>query len=518
MGFFLFFYKVGDRDLWAPDEDEYAQMSREMIRFNNWVFPTVNGKPWAIKPALYNWLTALISLPAGDVNEFRARVISSFAALGTVLTTFFLGMRAFSPLSGFLGATVLGTSVLFLQYGRWAQTNMLSTFFATLAIFLFYRGYRASEKRNNSYLLMYVSVGLGVLTMGPVNLVVPGLVVFLYLILMKDIRHIKKMRLAWGILIFVAITMPWYLMVSLKEGYAFDLLIKTNLSRYVDTWTHAQPFYYYILDLPWAFAPWFLFLPGALHLACSRRSQQDREALKFMLVWAIGIFLFFSVAQAKRPQYILALYPALALMVGYLGDRAVRSWSQRYFQRAIILPSVIFMCLLAAAAVAAPVTAGIFFKSWFAAAIGAGFVSGGFAVLYWFAWRKNQARSLLFLPAAFITVLTIYSVHVLVPGMESYKSPRSFCKEIAMRLEEGADWAMFQFYRAAYVYYTDSFCKVLQSEAQLKSFLGQPTQSLVVMKEKTYNRLKDSLPEKTHMVAQKQIGHRKMVLISNRND
>jgi hypothetical protein len=77
---------------------------------------------------------------------------------------------------------------------------------------------------------------------------------------------------------------------------------------------------------------------------------------------------------------------------------------------------------------------------------------------------------------------------------------------------------MFQFYRAAYVYYTDSFCKVLQSEAQLKSFLGQPTQSLVVMKEKTYNRLKDSLPEKTYMVAQKQIGHRKMVLISNRNE
>ncbi|MCP4622451.1 MAG: hypothetical protein GY850_02855, partial [bacterium] len=58
VGFALFFYMVGDRDLWAPDEDEYAQMSREMIRFNNWAFPTVNGQPWAIKPVLYNWLIA----------------------------------------------------------------------------------------------------------------------------------------------------------------------------------------------------------------------------------------------------------------------------------------------------------------------------------------------------------------------------------------------------------------------------------------------------------------------------
>ena len=201
-GYALFFYKVGDRDLWAPDEDEYAQMSREMIRFNNWAFPTVNGQPWAIKPVLYNWLIAVVSLPWGDVNEFRARVFSSLAALGTFLATFYLGRRAFSPLAGLLSAAVLGTSVLFLQYARWSQTNMLSTFFMMFAVFLFYRGYTDPLKRTLSYLLMYASVGLGVLTMGPVNLIMPGMVVFFYLIVMKDFKHIKQLRLGWGILIF----------------------------------------------------------------------------------------------------------------------------------------------------------------------------------------------------------------------------------------------------------------------------------------------------------------------------
>ena len=118
MGFLLFFYKVGDRDLWAPDEDEYAQMSREMIRYGHWIFPTVNGQPWAIKPVLYNWLIAAISLPGGDVNEFDARVFSALAALGTFLLTFYLGRSMFSPLAGFLGATVLGTSILFLKFAR----------------------------------------------------------------------------------------------------------------------------------------------------------------------------------------------------------------------------------------------------------------------------------------------------------------------------------------------------------------------------------------------------------------
>ena len=515
VGFLLFFYKVGDRDLWAPDEDEYAQMSREMIRFNNWVFPTVNGQPWAIKPVLYNWLIAVVSLPWGDVNEFRARVFSSLAALGTFLATFYLGRRLFSPLAGLLGAAVLGTSVLFLQYARWSQTNMLSTFFMTFTVFLFYRGYTDPLKRPLSYLLMYASVGLGVLTMGPVNLIMPGMVVFFYLIVMKDFRHIKQLRLGWGILIFLAISMPWYVLVSLNEGYGFDLLIKTNISRYFDTWTHAQPFYYYLQDLPWAFAPWSLFLPGALLLAFSKRVRDDRPAVKFLLVWVISLFLFFSFSQAKRPQYILAIYPAFALLVGYLGDKAVNCWQEKYYQKMIIIPSLIFLGILAPATIALPVMAGILFKPWFIAALGASMITGAFTVLIWLAWRKNQARKLLFLPAIFMLVLTLYSVHVLIPKMEYYKSPKPFCEEIVAHLDKGGQWAMYRFYRAAYVYYTDSFCTVLKSEPELEAFLKQPTLSLVVLKEKHYQGLGDSLKEKTYVLTKKNIGHRLMLLVSN---
>ena len=304
VGFFLFFYKVGDRDLWAPDEDEYAQISREMIRTGNWALPTVNGEPWAVKPVLYNWLVSAVSLPWGDVDEFRARVFSSLGAMGAMLLTFYLGSMMFSPLAGFLAALVLSTNIVFLQQARWAQTYMLSTFFATLAIVLFYRGYQKADKRTLSYLLMYLAVGLGVLTMGPVNLVVPGLVVFVYLVAMRDLKHIKKLHLGWGILIFLVVTLPWYLWVSLNTDMGFELVITTNISRYFTALHHPRPFYYYVKDLPWAFAPWSFFLPGAFWLAFSRRSDEDRIALKYLLVWSISIFVFFTLSKGKRPQYI----------------------------------------------------------------------------------------------------------------------------------------------------------------------------------------------------------------------
>jgi len=516
MGFLLFFYKVGDRDLWAPDEAEYAQMSREMIQYGHWLFPTVNGQPWALKPALYNWLIAAVSLPQGDVDEFDARIFSAMAALGTFLLTFYLGRAMFSPQAGFLSATVLGTSILFLKFARWSQTYMLSTFFVMLALFLFYWGYRSEDKRKVSYLLMYAAIGLGVLTMGPVNLVMPGLVIFIYLLVMKDWRHIRLMRLGWGILIFLAIAAPWYVVVSLREGYGFDLLIKTNISRYFNTWVHEQPFYYYLINLPWAFAPWSLFLPGAFHLAFSRRSQNDRQSLRLLLIWAISLLVFFSISQAKRDEYILGLYPALALLVGYWGDRAIQLWPEKYFQKWLIVPSLIFLGFMVLATIALPVATGIFFKEWFWASLGVSAATGICAVLIWLAWQRNQARSLLYLPAAFVLVFTLIAVHALIPKMEIYKSPRPFCEQISARLAKGGQWAMYKLYRSAYVYYTGSFCKVLEDENELQAFLDQPDLSLVVMRQRQYTGLSDGLKAKTQLVFKDHIGHRAMVLISNR--
>jgi len=515
VGFILFVYRVGDRDLWAPDEDEYAQISREMIRTQNWIFPTVNGEPWTIKPVLYNWLISAISLPWGDVDEFRARIFSSLAALGTVLVTFHLGKMAFTPLTGFLSALVLATNLLFLQHARWSQTYMLSTFFAALAIYLFFRGYCAAEKRTISYLLMYAAVALGVLTMGPVNLAIPGLVIFFYLIVMKDLRHIFNMKVVLGILIFSAITLPWYVLVSAKSEYGSELLISTNILRYFTPLHHAQPFYYYFKDLPWAFFPWSLFLPSAFLLAFSSRSKEDDKSLRFILVWIIVLFVFFSISVGKRPQYIFSIYPALALLVGYLGDRAVQFWEDRYYQKAIIIPSLVFFGILALLTVAVPVAVGVYLKHEFSLAIGMSAITGIFALMLWFAWRKKQAQQLMLLPAGFVLAFTIYAVHFLIPMMEEYKSPRPFCEEITKRVEKGADWAMYQFYRAAYVYYTDSFTKVLNTEEELNRFLNQPNQSIVAMRDKEYQKLNESLKAKYPLIYQKKIGHRLMVLISN---
>jgi len=518
IGALLFLYYVGARDLWPTDEDEYAQISREMMRSGNWLLPTANGEPWTIKPVLLNWLIALISLPFGDVTEFRARFFSATGAMGSVMLTWFLGSRVFTPRTGIIAALVLGTCVLFIQQGRWAQTYMLSTFFATLAIVCFFWGYTNPARRVTAYMTMYVATGLGVLTMGPVNLAMPGLVGLVFLIAMRDLWHIKDMMLVRGVLLFAAIAAPWYLYMAGQEDYSSDLLVKTNVTRFLDAWTHSQPWYYYLRDLLWSFAPWALFLPGALILAFSKRSLEHRSGTVIALVWFLSLLAFFSIADGKRPQYLLAAYPAMALLVGYLLDRALLHWQDRFYRRAVLIPGLLLAVIAALAAVAVPIAAGNRNADWVTPMLGVSVLAALLSAALVVAWRKERPHLFVLAPVAFTLVMIVYCVHVLIPLADQGKTVRPYSEYLRSEIDSipGTRWGMFRTYRARYVYYADHFTADLRKDDDLLTFLEEPERAIVVIRMRDYDRLKDSLLADTSVLDHREIGSRNLLLISNR--
>jgi 4-amino-4-deoxy-L-arabinose transferase-like glycosyltransferase len=277
LGYFLLFHNMGDRYIWSPDEDEYAIVNREMLENGHWIYPTANGEPYSIKPPLFNWIGSFFSLLNGEVTEFTSRLPSSLAAMAGVFTIYFFGKILFGSRAGFLAAMVLATSPLYIEFARWIQINMISTLQLTVTLLFFYWGYSNEQKRRIAYLLMYVPMGLGTLNMGPVNLVMPAIVISLYLIAVKDYRHIFQLRLGWGAVLYLLIVAPWYITVGLAEGYAENLLITTNLTRYFGQFAHARPFYYYFLTTPAYFLPWFLYLPGAVCLCFFDKAGDERK-------------------------------------------------------------------------------------------------------------------------------------------------------------------------------------------------------------------------------------------------
>src|SRR4030042_6646544 len=104
----------------------------------------------------------------------------------------------FGHRAAWLSVLVLATSPLYIELGRWIQIYMLSTFLLTVTMTCFAWGYTSQPRRTPAYLLMYAASGLGTLDMGPVNAVMPAIVIGAYLIAVKDLKHLRRMRTGWG--------------------------------------------------------------------------------------------------------------------------------------------------------------------------------------------------------------------------------------------------------------------------------------------------------------------------------
>ena len=108
----LFFHKLGDRDIWSPDEDEYVQVNREMVYDGHWIYPTANGKPYYIKPPLFNWLGSAFAVLNGEVTEYTSRLPSAIAAAIGLLLVYFIGKMLFGRRAALLAALITGRKSL----------------------------------------------------------------------------------------------------------------------------------------------------------------------------------------------------------------------------------------------------------------------------------------------------------------------------------------------------------------------------------------------------------------------
>ena len=331
----LFVVGVGCWDLWNPDEPRYGQVAKEMVARGDWILMHVNGNTYEDKPPLFFWLIALSSFLWQGFTSFSVRFPSAFLSTLTVLLTFFLGKKLYGSRTGFLSALILATSFEFAYLSTRANIDAALTFMTTASIFLFLQWYQRpktdgkedKDKGRLSIYGFYAGMGLATLVKGPVGFILPLLVSLVYLLLLKDWKAMKRMRLLTGMMLLVLIVLSWYLPAVLKGGQDFlnQTLFHQTIERFAKGTSHIRPPYYYLSNFPIDFLPWFLFLPGAIVYGLSKRREGTSKDFLFLLVWFAAIFLFFSFSKGKRALYLLPLYPAASLIVGRFWDSYLSS-------------------------------------------------------------------------------------------------------------------------------------------------------------------------------------------------
>ena len=166
---------LSSRDLWAPDEPRYGQVSREMLASGNWLVPHVNGEPYAEKPPLYYWLAAALSIPGGRVTAITARLAAALLAAGAVWLTARLALRLFRDRwLAACAAGVFASTALVLWNAPRAALDLPLTFFVLLCV---ERAVAWSGGGGWTAALLAGAAWAGaVLVKGPVGLFLPPLV------------------------------------------------------------------------------------------------------------------------------------------------------------------------------------------------------------------------------------------------------------------------------------------------------------------------------------------------------
>jgi 4-amino-4-deoxy-L-arabinose transferase-like glycosyltransferase len=331
----LYLPALGAASLWDVDEAHNAGCSQEMRESGNWTVPTFNFKLRVDKPALLYWLQ-IAAYCAFGVGEFAARLPSALAAILTVLLTYELARRMFDPRTGLLAGLILASALLFCGSAHFANPDALLNACTVLTFLLFWRAFERSTGVWPA--LAGLSTGLGFLAKGPVALVLPGAVVGLYLIWTRQVRRALSPRLLAGTLLFAAVALPWFALVGAETHgeYLRGFFLTHNRDRFLAAMEgHHGPLFYHAVSLVLGFLPWSVFLGPAAYYAIQESravagsgivgtendARSPGKAYKFLACWIGVYFVFFSISQTKLPNYILPLYPAVAIVVGQFLER-----------------------------------------------------------------------------------------------------------------------------------------------------------------------------------------------------
>jgi 4-amino-4-deoxy-L-arabinose transferase-like glycosyltransferase len=326
---------LGRPSLWDIDEGNNAEAAREMLMSGNWIVPTFNYQLRPDKPALLYWLQ-MAGYQLFGINEFSARLPSALAALLTILVSYQLGSIMFGPGAGFSAGLVLASTVSFCASAHFANPDALLSCFSTLTLLLFWRSLHHDDR------LLFIgagaSTGLAVLAKGPVGLVLPITIMGLFLLWSRRLRWLLNRKLAWSVASFLLVAAPWYAWVAAdtRGDFLRLFILRHNTGRFLQTLEgHAGPPFYYLLVLILGFAPWSAFLGLAAWCALRRDAALEtspdvgnvRDANRFLCCWIVVYIAFFTAAATKLPNYILPLYPAMAIATG----RFLESWRRAAF-------------------------------------------------------------------------------------------------------------------------------------------------------------------------------------------
>lgn len=394
-------------------ESYFALGARLMVERNEWLAPHAPDELQLNKPPLTYWLIG-VSYKLFGVNYGTARLPSMLSAIGVLVIVYALGVFLHGIRAGLISAAMLASSYLFMSFARMAMSDMLLTLCVTAALACFIAALRAPTpfRWRRFVLIGYVALALGVLAKGPVALALVVMPIGLDLALSRNREALKRIRVFWGLVLFLLIATPYFLFVYARLGaeplrfFFFD----ENLQRFTGQvyGESGRPFWYEFAAFFSDFAPWSLliFLAVWLDWRARGRDETKRSDSRVLYIWLVSTVIVFSLSSFKLDYYLLPAMPAAALIIGPVvaNSEKLTGFPRRTVEIFLVLSSIAILIVaffsLKAAAVLSVQSPLRFLPAVIA-------LAGIVAIMFYLARRKTWAAAISLMTTMWATMLSM---------------------------------------------------------------------------------------------------------------
>lgn len=461
------------RDFTSSNELRYLSIANEALADGH-IFAFYNhGLAYADKPPLYFWIVMLCRLLFGHHSCLALSMFSlipAFVITGIMDKWVMKGKPAMDRMA-LAGMTL--TCVMFLGTMIVLRMDMLMCMFIVLALWTFYRMYTGDGARKSDSIMLPVWIFLALFTKGPVGLLMPPLSIAVFLTLKRDWKGFGKYLglKTWGIIAGLAAI--WIGCVWIEGGseYINNLLVKQTIGRAVNAFTHAKPFWFYLVAIIWCLAPYCLLLIGSFVAsllpvrkasveetcgsakskvsvpdtsgASNRQTQQRSDLEVLFLCTIISTIAMLSSFSSKLPIYLVPVFPfcvyLFPITLDRIGERGWMRWAVGIFSIIFTIIGLAALLILSGA-VSVPAMDKLFIEYPFAreAPIINGVIILTLANILgiWFLVKRKVWN----IPALLLGAglfLTVFSASAVVKDINPYIGYGSICSKVP----EGTDVA-----------------------------------------------------------------------------
>ena len=313
------------------DAAQYASMSREMANTGNYLKLYDLGVDYLDKPPLLFWLSSF-SIQLFGVHDWAYR-LPSVLCLGLALWSVYrFTLLYYNELSAQLSVLVLATSQAFILMAHDVRCDTMLMGFVMFSIWQLAAWYQSNVWKH--FMMAFIGIGLGMLTKGPIAIVVPGVSFAIHFLLQRNWKHFFRWEYIIGILIVGLLLMPMsiglYTQFDLHPGKIIHgVPIESGLRFYY--WTQSfgrytgenvfnemNHFTFLLENMLWSFLPWIFIFLMALVLSVKDIIQSKFKLQSHQEFIAAGGFIatycMLARSQAQLPHYIFVVLPLAAVV------------------------------------------------------------------------------------------------------------------------------------------------------------------------------------------------------------